>query len=101
MIDNLQDALDGAWRVLVASLLFGAAFPVVFAIGIRSLAWGTGDDADVNDARAHPIGKLLAGVCFLIVLAGVALGIGIIAASGFGKEISFHHWYPTFVTKEG
>ena len=55
----------------------------------------------MNDAQAHPIGKLLAGMCFLVVLAGVVLGIGIIAATGFGKEISFDHWYPTFDTKQG
>ncbi|WP_433158243.1 hypothetical protein [Kribbella sp. CA-247076] len=101
MIDNLQYALDGAWRVLIASLLFGAAFPVVFAIGIRSLAWAHGGDAEVSHERPHPLGRLLAGVCFLVVLAGVVLGITIVAASGFGKEVSFEHGYPTFVTKEG
>jgi hypothetical protein len=54
MIDNLQYALDGAWRVLFASLLFGAAFPAIFAIGVRPLAWAAGGDAEVSHARAHP-----------------------------------------------
>jgi hypothetical protein len=81
--------------------LRGAALPVVFATGIRVLAWATGGDAELNHARAHPLGDLLAGACFLVVVAGAALGIGIIAATGFGKEISFDNGYPTFVTKEG
>jgi len=100
MIDNLQYALDGAWRVLLASLLFGAVFPVVFAIGIRALAWAGASDPEVKNVPPNPAGKVLAGACFLVVIAGVVLGIGIIAAAGFGKELSFDHGYPTFVTKE-
>ncbi len=41
MIDNLQFAFDGAWRVLLAGLVFGAGLPVVFALGIRSLRLGS------------------------------------------------------------
>jgi hypothetical protein len=100
MIDNLQYAFDGAWRVLVASLVFGAGLPVIYALGIRSLAWGAGGDAEVSHARAHPVGKVIAGACLLVVLAGVALGITIIAAAGFGKAVSFEHGYPTIVAKE-
>ncbi|TCC48555.1 hypothetical protein E0H73_42870 [Kribbella pittospori] len=100
-MDNLQYALDGAWRVLLASLLFGAVLPVIFAVGVWSFAWGSGGEAEVSHGRPHPVGKLLAGVCFLVVLLGVVLGIAIIAATGFGKEISFDHGYPTVVTKEG
>ena len=60
MIDNLQYALDGAWRVLLASLVFGAGLPLVYALGIRSLAWGAGGDAEVSHGRPNPLGKLLA-----------------------------------------
>ena len=100
MMDNLQFALDGVWRVLLVSLVFGAALPVVYALGIRSLAWSEGGDAEVSHAAPHPLGKVLAGLCLLVVLAGVALGITIIAATGFGKAISFEHGYPTIVAKE-
>ena len=34
-----------------------------------------------------------------MVLLGVALGITIIVASGFGKAVSFDHIYPTIVSK--
>ena len=100
MMDNLQFALDGVWRVLLVSLVFGAALPVVYALGIRSLAWSEGGDAEVSHAAPHPLGKVLAGLCLLVVLAGVALGITIIAATGFGKAVSFEHGYPTIVAKE-
>ena len=100
MIDNLQFALDGAWRVLLAGLVFGAGLPLVFAAGIRSMAWGAGGSAEVSHAAPNPLGRVVAGVCLLVVLAGVALGITIIAAAGFGKAVSFEHVYPTIVAKE-
>jgi hypothetical protein len=62
MIDNLQYAFDGAWRVLVASLVFGAGLPVLYAFGIRSLAWGAGGDAEVSHAQGNPLGKVVAGL---------------------------------------
>jgi len=111
MIDNLGFALDGAWRVLAFGLLFGAGLPLVFALGIRSLAWGNSGEALAPDAGGtasagghdtpHPLGRVLAGVCLLVVLAGVALGLTIITATGFGKAVSFEHGYPTIVAKEG
>jgi hypothetical protein len=101
MIDNLQFAFDGAWRVLIGGLVFGAGLPVIFALGIRSLARGDGGSAEVSGAAGNPIGKVLAAVCLVIVLAGVALGITIIAATGLGKSVSFEHGYPTIVAKEG
>jgi hypothetical protein len=97
--DNLQLAFEGAWRVLLVSLLFGAGLPLVFALGIRSLAWGTGGDAEVSHDAPHPLGKAVAGLCLVVVVAGVALGISIIAAGGFGKAVSFDHGYPTLVEK--
>jgi hypothetical protein len=100
MIDNLQFALDGAWRVLLAGLIFGAGIPVIYGLGIRSLAWSEGGDAEVSRAAPNPIGKVVAGLCLVVVLAGVVLGITIIAAAGFGKAISFEHGYPTIVAEE-
>ncbi|WP_051552043.1 hypothetical protein [Nocardioides sp. URHA0020] len=101
MIENLQYAFDGAWRVLLGGLVFGAGLPLVYALGIRSLAWGSGGAAEVSGAAGKPIGKAVAGLCLAVVLAGVALGITIIAAAGFGKAVSFEHGYPSIVAKEG
>ena len=98
-MNNLTLALDGAWKVLLVSLVLGAGLPVVFAAGVRSMALGAGGAAEVDHARPHPIGRVLAGVCFVVVLAGVALGITIVVASGFGKAVSFAHVYPTIVSK--
>jgi len=100
MIENLEFAFDGAWRVLLVSLVFGAGLPVVFALGVRSLAWGAGGSAEVSGAAGNAAGKMIAGMCLIVVLAGVALGITIIAAAGFGKAVSFEHGYPTIVAKE-
>jgi hypothetical protein len=97
MIDNLRFALEGGAKVLWVGLLLGAGLPLVFALGIRSLAIGTaGQDADV---RPRPAGAALATVCFAVVLAGVAVGITVIVAAGFGKVVSFEHVYPTLVPK--
>ena len=98
-MNNLTLALDGAWKVLLASLILGAGLPVIFAAGVRSMALGAGGDAEVDHAEPHPIGRILAVLCFLLVLAGVILGITIVVASGFGKAVSFEHIYPTIVNK--
>jgi hypothetical protein len=101
---NFALAFDGAWKVLVASLILGAGLPALFALGIRSLAWGAGGDAEVHESgvtgpRANPAGTVLGWILFLIVLAGVVLGITFIVATGFGKALSFEHIYPTIVNK--
>lgn len=101
---NFTLAFSGAWKVLVASLILGAGLPALFALGIRSLAWGAGGDAEVHAAgvagpRANPIGTVLGWVLFLIVLAGVVLGITFIVVTGFGKHLSFEHIYPTIESK--
>jgi hypothetical protein len=101
---NFALAFDGAWKVLVASLILGAGLPALFALGVRSLAWGAGGDAEVHAAgsagpKANPAGTVLGWVLFLIVLAGVVLGITFIVATGFGKHLSFEHIYPTIVSK--
>jgi hypothetical protein len=96
---NLGFALDGAWKVLVAGLVLGAGLPALFALGIRSLAYGAGGDAEVHGSRAHPAGTVLGWLLFAAVLAGVLLGITFIVASGLGKALSFAHVYPTIVDK--
>lgn len=100
---NVTLALQGAWKVLAASLILGAGLPLIFALGIRSLAWGAGGDAEehagVTGPRANPAGTVLAWVLFVIVLAGVALGITYVVATGLGKVMSFDHLYPTIHSK--
>ena len=97
---NLGFALEGAWKVLAASVILGAGLPLLFALGIRSLAWGAGGSAEVESgARANPAGTVLGWVLFAIVLALVVLGITFIVASGFGKALSFEHIYPTIIDK--
>ena len=104
MGDNLGFALEGAWKVLLAGLILGAGLPVLFALGIRSLAWGAGGEAEVHadgaaGPKAQPIGTVIGWILFVIVLAGIALGITFIVASGFGKQLSFEHIFPTIVDK--
>jgi hypothetical protein len=100
MTDNLHFAVEAAWKVLLVGLVLGAGLPAVFAAGVRSLAWGTGGAAEVAaDATPHPAGRALAGLCFVVVLAGIGLGLTIIIAAGQGKIVSFDHTYPTIVDK--
>jgi hypothetical protein len=101
---NLGFALEGAWRVLVAGIVLGAGLPLLFTLGIRSLSWGAGRDAEVDESgvtghRPNSAGTVLAWALFVIVLAVVVLGITFIVASGFGKALSFEHIYPTIVDK--
>jgi hypothetical protein len=101
---NVTLALQGAWKVLAASLILGAGLPLIFALGIRSLAWGAGGDAEthvagVSGPKANPAGTVLAWILFIVVLAGVALGITYVVATGFGKVMSFDHIYPTIHSK--
>ncbi|NMO57670.1 hypothetical protein HH310_41705 [Actinoplanes sp. TBRC 11911] len=99
-MNNLGFALEGAWKVLLAGLVLGAGLPLLFALGIRSLAYGAGGDASSATGRpAHPVGTVVAWILFVVVLLGVALGITFIVASGFGKELSFEHIFPTIVDK--
>ena len=98
-MNNIGLAFDGAWKVLVAGVLLGAGLPAIFALGIRALAYGAGGDAEVDHEAGHPIGKVLAILCFALVVIGLALGITYIVATGFGKTLSFQNVYPTLVSK--
>jgi formate hydrogenlyase subunit 3/multisubunit Na+/H+ antiporter MnhD subunit len=95
-VNNIVLALESAWRVLLVGLVFGAGLPAVFAVGIRAMAWGDGGD-EVTHRRVHPLGRPLAWLAFAVVIAGVALGLTMIVAKGFGKEVTFDHVYPTVV----
>jgi hypothetical protein len=101
---NLGFALEGAWKVLLAGLVLGAGLPTLFALGIRSLAYGAGGDAEehqpgVTGPTPRRVGTVAGYACFVLVLLAVALGITFIVATGFGKALSFEHIYPTIVDK--
>jgi hypothetical protein len=101
---NVGYALDSAWKVLVVCLLLGAGLPALFALGIRSLASGTGGEAEVHDTGVsapvpRPAATVAGYACFAVVVLGVLLGIAFIVVSGFGKALSFEHVYPTIVSK--
>lgn len=96
-MDNLRLALQGGWNVLSSALIFGAGLPVLYALAIRSLAGSATTDVDGEGrvhAQASPLGKAVAGLILLAILLGVALGITLIAASGFGKVVQFVGDFP-------
>jgi hypothetical protein len=93
--------LQDAWKVLLYSLVLGAGLPVVYALGVRALSLGgAGRSASEGPGVVRsPVGTVLATACFLVVLAGVAVGLTYVVASGQGKMLSFDHVYPTLVPK--
>ena len=102
---NVTFAFEAAWKVLVVGLVLGAGLPMLFAFGIRTMAWGQGGEAEVHAAGTaapapHPAGRAIGILCFALVLAAIALGITFIVATGFGKELSFEHIYPTIQNKD-
>jgi hypothetical protein len=101
--------LQDAWKVLLYSLVLGAGLPVVYALGVRALSIGGaiggagGTEAPATGGapavRRNVLGTALATLCFLVVLAGIAVGLTYIVASGQGKVLSFDHVYPTLAPK--
>jgi hypothetical protein len=93
------------WKILVVGIILGAGVPALFATGIRASAFGTGGEAEVHAegvtlAQPHPIGRVIAGICFAVVLAIAALGILYVVVTGQGKVLSFTHVYPTIHAKK-
>jgi hypothetical protein len=108
---DLRFAFETIWKVALASLILGAGLPVLFAAGIRSLAWGAGGTAEVagaagglgvsGSARPNPVGKVLASVIFLLVAYAIVSGIVYVIATGKGGgyDITFKHLYPEIYKK--
>lgn len=96
-------ALDAAWRILAVGLILGAGLPALFAFGVRTLAWGTGGDAEVHDADTlpppHPVGRVIGYLIFTLVILVVLLGIGYIVAHGLGYDLAFSGGLPVFVPR--
>lgn len=102
-MEQLFAALDAGWRVLLVGVVLGAGLPVMFAFGIRALAWGTGGDAEVHESgivlKPHPLGRVVASILFGLVIVSVLLGIGYIVAHGLGMAITFNGLLPVFMRK--
>lgn len=92
-----------AWKVLLYSVVLGAGLPVVYALGVRSLAIGTTAPTEAPEGTQtvgrHPLGVALATICMIVVAAGVAVGLAYIVAAGHGEQLSFSGGLPTFVPK--
>lgn len=90
---------SAAVNVLLVSLVVGAGLPALFALGIKSMAYGVGGDAEVSHETGHPVGKIVGGLLFALVVAFILTGIAIVVASGLGMTVSFAHVFPTFAPK--
>jgi hypothetical protein len=89
--------LSAVGQILVIGLLAGAGLPALFALGLRALSFGeveqpsadalypsSGTGSTTTSVRTaqpttrHPLGLVVAGICFLVVVAAIAYGIDII-----------------------
>ncbi|MFT3871917.1 MAG: hypothetical protein QM714_04590 [Nocardioides sp.] len=90
--------MEAAWQVAIAGLVLGVGLPFVFALGVRQMVLA-GPGQDGLPATAPGLHRALGVLCFLLVALAVLLGLAVILAGGFGKEVSFEHIYPTLVPK--
>ena len=78
-------------KVLIYGIIAGAGLPVLFAVGVRAHAVGTGtiDGQHLSDDR-RPLMTGVAYVCFALVATAVVLGVLFVARDFIG-----HHtgWY--------
>jgi hypothetical protein len=101
-VNTLQLVLQGASKVFVAGLVFGAGLPFVYAVALRVLTIGSTSYADeTGEIHSTPkmSSRLFAGLLIAVVVAGVVVGMMIIVATGFGKEVTFDTIYPTITDK--
>ena len=97
--------VESAWKVVVWGLVLGAGLPALFALGVRSTVLanvaGTASASTAIDSSVPPgLNRAIGVVCFLIVAVAVLLGLTIIVATGFGKEVTFENVFPTLQPKE-
>ncbi|RCG32311.1 hypothetical protein DQ384_07380 [Sphaerisporangium album] len=60
--------LDALWKVLVAALLGGAGLVAVYSLALVGLSNG------------RAAGRVVAGLCFLLVAVGIVLGLYVMLA---------------------
>jgi hypothetical protein len=104
MLDTLTTELRMIGQVLLLSLVLGAGLPILFGLGLRATAWGSGGDAEEHaegvSPAPHSLGRALGVLCFALVVAGVLLGITYVVASGFGFELGFADGRPALAEKD-
>ena len=88
--------LQDAWVVLIAAMVLGAGLPILFAFGVKSIAWANGD---LPGTPANRIGRVLAAALFSIIVFAVLVGLGYIVAHGLGYTMTFNGLIPTFTHK--
>ena len=101
-MNTLTHTLTGGWNVLYTSLIFGAGMPIIYALAMRARMTGATVTVDADGKQhVHPtlLGNAVAALLIVIIVGIVALGITLIAASGFGKAVSFETIIPTIVDK--
>jgi len=101
-VNTLKLLAEGASQVFVAGLVFGAGLPLVYAVALRVLTIGSTSYADATGevhSRPRLSSRVFAGLLIAVVVAGIVVGLMIIVATGFGKEVSFENIYPTIVDK--
>ena len=73
--------LDALWKIIVVGLLLGAGLPALFAVGLRALSPASSapvepeSGAGAASASASLPGKVIAVLCFAIVLAAIGWGV--------------------------
>ncbi|MBP0452244.1 MULTISPECIES: hypothetical protein [unclassified Kitasatospora] len=71
--------LNALWKIVVVGLLTGAGLPALFAVGLRLLNPPVPVGGPAADRpTAGPVGYILAGLCFAVVLAAIGWGISVI-----------------------
>jgi hypothetical protein len=102
-VNSIELALRSTYNVLGAGLVFGAGLPVLYAVALRALTIGSTTVVDEDGTvryRRSLVGRALATLLVLVVVAGVALGLLLIISAGFGKTVSFEHVFPAVVDKK-
>lgn len=102
-MNSIELALEGAGKVLLAGLAFGAGLPVVYALAMRALTLGSTTLVDEKGTITHRpsvYGRVLSGLLVLVLVGAVVLGLVMIVATGFGKAVSFEHVIPSIVDKK-
>jgi hypothetical protein len=76
------------WQIIVVALIAGAGLPAIFALGLRALSTGgrtaqpADGETDETLVGGNTVGMVVAGFCFLVVLAAIGWGIWAIYEAG-------------------
>ncbi len=87
MMNQLWLAREGGFHVLLAGMVLGAGLPLIFSLGIRALSYGVGGDADIVNHKPHPVARIVAYLCFAIVILAILYGIAVIVSHGLGIDL--------------